>query len=263
MPLYKTCFLFILIFCFFIHEEARSHEKRVRPYFVRSRTQLEQLSNKAETIMIASSGHSGSTLLFNTLMNFLDMKQILAKTHCLPPKSQFQGKILYIYSNPDMAAESFLNRSIKDPGFACAHFANMETSDLSWLKNIQTTANQNLSDNLLTYDALGYGKHLASWLHERTIPCHIHDAQILAIKYENLWDQETIQAIKNFLHLEELKFPQRRPRGYHGKELTELEISIREMYNLGTSEVPKYAVYDYARAIWEAAPPFQFLRILD
>lgn len=93
---------------------------------------------------------------------------------------------------------------------------------------------QTEQDNLLSYDALGIYKHLKEWLFARTTPSSSKNAQILAIKYEYLWDDDTVQAIRNFLGIPSFKLPPYRPRGYQEGGLNPQEIKFKELYNLGT-----------------------------
>lgn len=227
---------------------------------IRTRSSLEKLNNRSDIVIIASTGRSGSSML-TSRMKIYAQEYAIYKTHLLPPADEFKGKILFIFSNPDMAAESALHLTLRFKSFGSAHFRNMETSDREWLQRIGDTTNQTIEDNLLSYDALGCYQHLEEWLHLQTTPCKVKEAQILAIKFENIWDPPTIQAIKEFLHIANFQLPPRRERGYEGDDLNEQEIEFRQKYNLGTSDQPNYAAYDKARIIWKNALPFQFLKI--
>ena len=119
---------------------------------------------------------------------------------------------------------------------------------------------QCLNNNLLSYDALGCAEHLRQWLHMRQ-PCRPEEAQILAIKYEHLWEQDTINAIKSFLQINTFELPPRKKRGRPVSELNSLETTIKQKYNLGTEDIPIYRAYDEARAIWEKALPFEYFNL--
>ena len=114
--------------------------------------------------------------------------------------------------------------------------------------------------NLLAYDALGCTRQLKKWLFSLP-PGNTTNGQILAIKYEDLWDPETIQAIRRFLNLKKLQLPLRKDRGYDLESIGDLERAFRIAYNQGTPDDPKYAAYDEARALWEKAPPLQYFNL--
>jgi hypothetical protein len=221
-------------------------------------------------IMVCSPGRSGSTLLTDAVKSY-SLKHEILKSHLLPPTKKkyagkavrFKGKILFIFSNPDKAAESALHLTVQSSRFGFNHFCNIETSDLNWLLKIGETSHQTEVDNLLSYDALGYYQHLVQWLYEKTKPTNQQEANVLAIRYENLWEPETIQAIKKFINFQRFKLPPKLPRGYSTKELTAKEVAFRTMYNLGTPESPRYLAYDNARTLWQQAPAFQYLKIID
>lgn len=226
------------------------------------RGQYIEVSNDPNVIIVASTGRSGSNLLTMTLSNFAEGRRVM-KTHCLPPMTPIKGKFFFIYSNPDLSAESALYRSLRSQQFGYEHFMNMETSDHSWLLSIDNdTRKQTLEHNLLAEDALGCAQHLTSWLYQDTQPCKPEEAQILAIKYEYLWEETTKNAIKEFLGLQRLQFPLKRERGRKFEGLSEIEKLMKLKYNMGTMLMPKYAAYDDARVLWEAAPPIQFLRFV-
>lgn len=228
--------------------------------FIAKRQQLKLFLNKKNVLLLASTGRSGSTMLTKQLTKYAKNYETW-KTHLLPPESIFKGKIIFIFSNPDIAAESALYMTLHRKDFGKRHFNHLETADKSWLKKIGHAHNQTEQDNLLSYDALGCAKHLEVWLHEGTEPCDIHEAQILAIKFENLWEKETIQAIRNFLKVPSFKLPPKRERGYDANELFPHERAFRNLYNLGTEKEPRYAAYDHARVLWEQALPYQFYKI--
>lgn len=184
------------------------------------------------------------------------------KTHLLPPDQRFKGKILFIFSNPDKAAESALHRITHSPSNGRTHFSNVESADQKWFDEIDRNGNhQTLEKNLLAYDALGCFRQLKDWLHKKVQPCDLQEAQILAIKYEHLWDAETILAIQEFLQLPAFDLPPKRERGRDSDELSAQEKSFKKRYNLGTEDEPIYRAYDKARKLWEKAAPFQFLKL--
>lgn len=229
--------------------------------FIAKRENLERYYNKESVVMIASTGRSGSTMLTEQISKFMPTQNVL-KTHLLPPEARFKGKIIFIFSNPDQAAESALYMTLHYKTFAKNHFAYMETADLNWLKKIGGDATQQTAENnLLSYDAFGTYEHLKVWLHTRTEPVDPEEAQILAVKYENLWDRATVQAMRKFLNIPNFTLPPKKARGREKEKLYSKEIQFRKMYNLGTKENPRYAAYDDARALWEYAPPFQYLKI--
>jgi len=229
--------------------------------FIPDKKHLEPYMECHNTILVASTGHSGSTMLSATIDSCMPNHKVL-KTHILPPLKQFSGKIVFIYSNPDLATESVLHKSLRDPVFGHHHFLHMESSDLDWLEELEwDTTKQTETINLLAYDALGVKIQLEEWLHHQTTPCKFEDADILALKLENLWEQETIQALRDFLGSPDFTPPPEKKRGYSDSELLANERQYRNLYNLGTYEQPVYPAYDEARRLWETAPPFQFLRI--
>ncbi len=216
--------------------------------------------NRKDVLLVASSGRSGSTMLTHILEQYASQYVVL-KTHMLPPEEGYIGKIIFIYSNPNKCAESMLHQIFTNPDFLPVHFINMESSDLSWLSRI--THNQTRKLNVLTYDAFGIHKQLIQWLHQKTTPDSRppQGAQILALKYENLWDPNTIQTIKEFLNLQEFELPPRIERGYTLEEQDPREIDFIQTHNKGTPEHPRYAAYDPATEIWRNAPPIQLLKL--
>lgn len=186
--------------------------------------------------------------------------KIVLKTHILPPRPDFKGKIIFIFSNPDKGAESALHITLRDELFGKLHFIHMESSDRTWFEEIKDTRLQTLQHNLLAYDALGITKQLQCWLKE-TYSSPIEEAQILAVKYEDLWKPRTLKAIELFLDIDRLEFPPYVPRGYATQELYGNELEFRIMYNSGSWEDPLYPAYDEARVLWEQAPSFKFLKI--
>lgn len=245
----KKIFLIFVLFPLFIF----SFE------FIQQPENLENYYYRKDVVMVASPGRSGSTLLSELLCIYAINYKVL-KTHILPPNRKFIGKIIFIFSNPDKAAESILHIILNNVLFGALHFYHLQSSDKEWLKKIGETSNQNIENNLLAYDALGCEQQLAEWLYQ-TVPCDVKEAQILAIKYEFLWDPSVIIAIKNFLNLDIFELPPQKVRGYELSSLCPNEILFRKIYNLGTDDSPKYKAYDKARILWEAAPPFRYLKL--
>lgn len=228
--------------------------------FIAARTEFKKFYDQPNLVVIASTGRSGSTMLTDAVSRW-DKVHDIAKTHLLPPDKSFKGKIIFIFSNPDEAAESALHLTFFVPSFAPNHVRHVETTDRAWLKRIGGLDNQTEKDNLLSYDVFGIHQHLKSWLYTDAEPVsNPKNAKILAIKFENLWDESTVEAIRDFLGVPEFKLPPKKSRGQWKSEKPK-EIAIRNMYNYGTDEEPKYAAYDEARVLWEAAPPFQYLKI--
>lgn len=228
--------------------------------FIANEDQLDRFFGKTNIIMIASPGRSGSTLLTNLIYQQVPSCDII-KTHMLPPYGKYTGKILFIYSNPDKAAESALHMTIKDALWGKQHFYHVKTSDQAWLNKIGDTTNQSYKDNLLSYDALGVYQHLVEWLY-KPVPCSFEEAQILAIKYEDLWLSSTIDSINQFLGITNFTLPIKKERGYDLKDLTRKEINFRRGYNLNTPDEPIYSAYDMAREIWKTAPSIQYFKLV-
>jgi hypothetical protein len=228
--------------------------------FIAKRENLQKYYGRQDIVMIASAGRSGSTMLTKQVEEYLSPHNVL-KTHLLTPDRRFKGKIIFIFSNPDQAAESALFRILHGNRFGDEHFSHVETADRAWLKRIGGPFNQTEQDNLLSYDALGTYEHLKEWLYHRTEPASLEHAQIMAVKYENLWDQATIRAMRKFLNISHFELPPKEERGHKAEELLPQEIAFRKIYNVGTPDNPRYAAYDEARVLWEQAPPFQFLKI--
>lgn len=227
--------------------------------FIPTHKALEPFYENEEVVLIASTGRSGSTMLTEIITEASPSKRVL-KTHILPPRPDFKGKILFIFSNPDKAAESALHIMLRDELFGELHFQHMESSDQEWLSAIGNTREQTLEHNLLAYDALGITRQMKRWL-EETEPAVFEEAQVLAIKYEDLWKPRTLKAIELFLDIDHLDVPPYVHRGYTTQELYENELEFRETYNLNTWEDPKYMAYDEARFIWENAKSFRFLKL--
>lgn len=216
--------------------------------------------NKKNSILICSPGRSGSTMMYGVLCKCAKGYKIL-KSHMLPPSKQYKGKVIFIFSNPDKAAESALHKTINDQVFGHNHFLHVESSDLNWYRKIGSTINQSKKHNLLNYDAFGCAKQLQSWLYKDTKKSSPQNAQVLAIKFEELWNPKTIAAIEQFLGIDKLQLPPLRERGYSGEELYPKEQQFRNLYNQGTEEEPIYPAYRVARALWKNAKPFEYFRL--
>jgi hypothetical protein len=227
-------------------------------FIVREKDLFPYLDRK-DALLVASPGRSGSTLLTKTSEKNA-IGYVVLKSHILPP-NDFQGKILFIFSNPDLAAESVLHFCLRDKRWG-VHFHHLVTSDEEWFDKLNRDVTQQTPEyNLLGYDALGITVQLEKWLLDLTEPALEQHAEILAIKYENLWDLDVQRAIEKFLDVAEWPMPPKYQRGYKDTQLLPGEILCRQMYNKGTEKDPKYDAYDRAREIWENAPAFQFLRI--
>jgi hypothetical protein len=212
----------------------------------------------SQCLVVASPGRSGSTLLVKSLTKSAPRRAVL-KTHQFVPK-EFKGKVLFIFSQPDRAAESALHKLLEDHVFGKLHFEHLFTSDKEWLSEIgNDTRRQSLQHNLLSYDALGTGVHLQKWLFDWVVPVSKETAQIMAIKYEYLWDDATQEAIREFCALDHFQLPARKERGCEEKKMSSLERLFRRIYNEELKDPPEYKAYDHARKIWENAPPFQYL----
>lgn len=230
--------------------------------FIAKKEDLKKYEKKTNMILIASTGRSGSTMLTKQIQEHVSSNKVL-KTHLLPPSPKFKGKILFIFSNPNQAAESALYMTLHTREFGDNHFRHMETADQGWLKKIGSPLKQTEQDNLLAYDAFGTYEHLKAWLYTHTKPTTPENAQILAIKYENLWDESTVQTIRKFLNIPSFTLPSKRTRGHKEEQLFSKELKIRSMYNLGTKKDPVYAAYENATILWKEAPPFQYLEIIE
>ena len=221
--------------------------------FIKEQKELEPYSSNENVIVIASSGRSGSTFLTEVIEEKAPQKVVL-KMHRLPPKGPFAGKIIFIFSNPDKAAESAFHRSLNDPLFGVEHFIHLEGADKAWIQKLHSSAYQTVEHNLLAYDALGIEQHLKQWLTLEKAGS-LAQANVLAVKYEHLWDENTKEALAEFLGVKKLSLPQKRKRGQY--TLSPKERRIRSFYNVGTGDDPRYEAYEKARALWEEALPFQ------
>ncbi len=224
--------------------------------FVSSYKEYESICNDTNVIVVGSVGHSGSTMLYEAVVESCEDRPVI-KTHCLPPpKDRFQGKIIYIYSDPHKSIESLIHKAT---GTLKAHMRNMQTGD----KELSDELSQGFYDDkemilkqrLLQQDLYGYFVHLDCWLRRLPI-CDPEQANVLAIKYENLWEEESIKAIRFFLQDDSFQLPFYRPRGDY--ELTAVEINARNAMNLGSKEHPRYKAYDDAWNIWNTTPSIQW-----
>lgn len=250
----KRIMIALLLTCAFI-------PLHVYSTFISAREKLKEYESNSAVVLIASTGRSASTMLTSQITRYAKQHEV-HKTHLLPPDKKFKGKILFIFSNPDLAAESALYLTYNKKMFAPMHFRNVETADRDWYKKIGNIENQTEEQNLLSYDAFGIHEHLKAWLYTQTQPAKPLEAQILAIKYEHLWDRATILAIQNFLDLEEFQLPAKIQRGSNNTVEYPQVKTFRKLYNLGTEKDPRYLAYHEARMLWEAAPPFQYLKII-
>lgn len=254
----KNLFHWYMFACLFLCIASCSiHADNYR--FISNPDELLPYYDNSNVALVVSTGRSGSTLLADSL-EAQAIPYTVLKSHILPPNKRFKGKILFIFSNPDRAAESALHLSLMSPVWGHMHFCHMGCADLAWLTRIGGTDKQTVEDNLLCHDALGCFSHLFHWLH-LTTSVSIDKAQILAIKYENLWDPETIQSIQDFLKVDTFTLPARKERGYREQELDQREILFKSVYNNGTPENPSYPAYDHARAVWYLAPAVQYLQL--
>lgn len=251
----KLIFIFFILFAINLNSEEFiiTHVE-----FIKTRERLAKYSEEENVLIIASPGRSGSTLL-SSITYYQVKKFRTLKTHLLPPQKNFKGKIIFIFSNPNKATESVFHQMIVKENFAEPHFFNLETSDKTWLKRVGPIKKQNYMTTLFAYDALGIYEQLKQWLYDRTMPCDCCEAQVMAIKYENLWDEEVVSAISEFLMTPKLVLPTKKHRG--GWETTELEKQSKQFYNLGSDEDPLYEAYAKAHELWSVAPAFQFLKI--
>jgi len=247
--------IFLSIFLPYLNLQASSD---INGKFLAKRKQLEKCAEYENCILVASTGLSGSTLLTESL-KISAPKRPVCKTHLFPPIS-FLGKIIFIYSNPDRVAEAALNRSLRSPAFGADHFRHMEDSDLLWLNKVGSTDNQTESDNMLAYDALRITLHLKKWLIDLK-RCPAKVANVMAVKYEHLWDKEVIEEMKKFLGISRILLPTKKMRGHSLHTLNEKERQMRLRYNLGTEKYPRYVAYDEARTIWMTAPPVLYLSL--
>ena len=258
---YQRVFLQILLSLGFITNFVWA--EAVEGPFIKKRIELNKYTDRADVVMVASIGRSGSSVLYHTLLACADGYTVL-KTHILPPDPTFKGKIIFIFSKPDTSIESALYQSLTDRGFIIDHFNNMELSDRGWLAQVHGGDEQTISNNLLCYDALGYGRQMNQWLVLKTVKAdHPVDAQIMAIKYEDLWDPATIQGVMDFLGVESLPLPLQKDRRYKDRADHPAQRMFIERHNRGTDSDPIYQAYDEPRKLWAQAPAFQFLNLTD
>lgn len=228
--------------------------------FLRDRQSYQDFLANPNSLVVASIGRSGSSMLQDVLLEYATPYYQVTKTHLLPPTFLINGKIIFIFGDPNASAQSVCEIMFKDSLWIKHHFSQIETSDMKWLYELDSMQ-QTIDHNLLNYDALGYEQHLQKWLQTQTVRCEINEAQILAIKYENLWDVDTIQSIKSFLQIPFLELPLYKPRGTRSK-MNEILTDIKTAYNQGTEDNPHYEAYKKATMYWEQAPNFQYLKIV-
>lgn len=260
-----SCFFLLFSSSLVSEDKLIQHGEEKKTYledeFIATRQQLKRYYDDKKVVMIASPGRSGSTLLTDVVKRYATDYAVL-KTHILPPSAKFKGKILFIFSNPDKAAESVLHRLVLSKTGGKTHFFHVESADQKWFERIGENArNQSNENNLLAYDALGCEVQLEQWLYKKVSPSTIKEAQVLAVKYEHLWDQETVDAIKEFLELKVFKLPPKEERGCGAADLTSMEIRFKKIYNEGMESQPRYAAYDRARDLWRNAPSLQFFKL--
>ena len=226
--------------------------------FISSPDDLNEYIHDCKIVIIASMGRSASTMLTETIRHYAKEYTVL-KTH-LAPDSRHCGKTMFVFSNPDQAAESALYRMMyRSPSNGFTHVKHLFSADRKWFAKIGNNAkNQTDKDNLLAYDGLGYEKHLTYWLFKKVKKCSPDKATILAVKYENLWDEETVEAINKFLRIPEFRLPPRIERGCSSYEIPSKMRRFIALYNQGTAEQPIYRAYDKARRLWQEAKPFEF-----
>ncbi len=248
--------IFILALFLFTHLPLQHYAS----VFIANREQLKKYCGREDVVLLASTGRSGSTMMTSQLKRYIPTNNVL-KTHLLPPENQcFKGKIIFIFSNPDKATESALYMMLHKRLFAERHFNHVEKADRDWFNHLGGAHQQTIDNNLLNYDALRITEHLNSWLHADVKLASIQNANILAIKFERLWDKETVQAIREFLNIPSFSLPPRKKRG-HYDHLFPNEAAFRKEHNLGTATKPLYEAYNEARELWEKAPSFQFLKL--
>lgn len=224
--------------------------------FVRTPEEFLNIPNTENSILIASIGRSGSTLLTEVIEKSVLSERTVFKTHSLSPSKKFyQGKILFIFSDPNQSIESVLHRMLIDPQFSKDHFRHVTTADQEWF--VQFGLQQTAEHNVLSYDALGYFEHLHQWLllETNTSP---QEARTLAIKYENLWDQETQEAICSFLQIDHLDIPPQETRGKFF--LLDQQKEFRAAHNIGSTKAPIYPAYAPATRIWRDSPPLSYFK---
>jgi hypothetical protein len=223
--------------------------------FLSEREQLKDLNCLDSDLICASSGRSGSTMFTKFLVSKFPTSRVF-KMHLLPPE-KFSGKIIFLYSNPHKAAESALHQFYLDKNFSYLHVRHMESSLKEWHLELDDESNDKLLENILKLDLIGYGEQIKQWVYELE-NSDVTNAKVMAIKYENLWDEETLVNLANFLGIESVNLPEWKQRGDFHHELSFKERSLINTYNLGTTDHPKYQAYDFAYNLWESAPPFSF-----
>jgi hypothetical protein len=225
--------------------------------FIAKPESLKKYYNRKDVVLVASPGQSESSQVALAVEKYAS-DYMAIESHLLPPNKKFLGKIIFIFSNPDKAAEAALHQTMSDENFGGMQFFHIETADANWLKKIGDTTQQTASHNLLSYDALGCYRHLVKWLKDKT-PCSPQEARILAIKFESLGDPLVTNSIKEFLNIDDFVLPDE--FCCHVSEvLSDKELELKALYNLSAPEEPRYKAYDKARKIWEYAPVIQYLK---
>jgi hypothetical protein len=227
------------------------------PYFdfISNRDKIKNFDFYSSDIICASSGRSGSTMLTSFLeLSFPESR--VFKTHLLPLDS-FPGKIIFIYSNPHKAAESVLHQFSLSKDFSFFHIRHMESSKIEWHLGLDDDSNNKVVQNILAADFIGYGEQIKEWVYNLEI-ADFSNATVMCIKYENLWDKNTLINLANFLGVDSVTLPEQKKRGAFFKDLSIQEVELINKYNIGTKNDPRYKAYDFAFDLWEAAPPFSF-----
>lgn len=167
--------------------------------------------------IIASTGRSGSTMLFNSMIKSFRMKfgipnlgrvvdnmygtfvecpnltrkiQPIYKTHCLPNEIDFnQSRTLFIYSCPIENVKSVYLRTKKD-GINWFHEHQKNLRGVGEFKNI------------FKDDILNYKTQIGLWLSIKHENCRV-------VNLKDLWDEQV--ELSEFLDLD-LRIPNKRPR---------------------------------------------------
>lgn len=182
-------------------------------------------------VVIASTGRAGSTLLYKAILqgfcyqrcgylgavrcfnqNILERQfggfvarlaedkdfPPIAKTHDLFPEGRTtETRYIFVHSDPLDSALS-VERKVSQSGLGW--FARHQ-------HNLRVPEEERGYHDLFTKDVLNYKRQLLSWMKQ---PC----PPVLAIAYEDLWDQ--ISAIEKFTGIR-IRLPKRRKRGEKNK----------------------------------------------
>jgi hypothetical protein len=255
MTFFRLNFIFaIVFFSFFL---PILHSKEIA--FLKTRKDIENWMNSSNSIVIASSGRSGSTLLFDLFASRKFKKNVI-KTHLLPPISLSKAKTIFIFSNPDQCAESSMYKMMESSWFFFWHVRHCENSIQEWHLELQDSKFTSLDNHPLAKDGLAVAEQIQKWVF--SFPeLEIKEANLMCVKYENLWEPATILAIEKFLKIRKLPLPAFKQRGYSDDQLSDFQKQAREIYNYGTKKNPKYHAYDEARELWEKAPAYKFCRM--